>query len=515
MLLPCICISFPQLQAPMSHPFMIVLATVSGLLSPRQPPETVYVRLADLAATALAREVTLRARAYDAEIARADVLDARSAFDPVLQLRGDASGADVASLTSDGRLRQRLRGRTLSSNLAGNTPWSTQYAASLESVWRGQNPLTTQGNLNEYDNLLTFAVTQPLLRGFGAASGQEQVSAATSGLRATEAQLRRLAELTVADVERLYWVLEQRQEEEAVAEQSLWRAETLVRRNTELRKLDKVTENDLTTARLGVAERRNALVRAVQSRQDATDDLISFAYGDKAREQYSQGDRVFRAVDAPVLALELPPAAQAESLALIARNDLAAARLNLERYRQLRNLSRNTLLPTVNLTGSYTTIVNNASSVRLRASRLGDVESSGWSMGLSARVPLANSSARATAVQQNALYAQQAITISGVENQVRNEVHQARRAVETGGRVLALADTAVALGQQQFSMEVQRLDLGLSDSFRLLQQEEQIANAQFAQIAARYELALAVMRFEVASGRDMLRKYQLETRGLH
>ena len=41
------------------------------------------------------------------------------------------------------------------------------------------------------------------------------------------------------------------------------------------------------------------------------------------------------------------------------------------------------------------------------------------------------------------------------------------------------------------------------------------SNAQFAQIAARYELALAVMRFEVASGRDMLRKYQLETRGLH
>lgn len=499
----------------MSHSLMIVLATASGLLSPRQQSETVYVRLADLVATALSREVTLRARAYDAEVARADVLDARSTFDPVLQFRGGASGADVASITSDGRLSQRLRGRTLSSDLTGNTPWSTQYGVSLESVWRRQNPLTTQTNLNEYDNLLTLAVTQPLLRGFGAASGQEQVSAATAVLRSTQAQLRRLAELTVADVERLYWFLAQRQEEEAVAEQSLRRAETLLRRNTELRRLDKVTENDLTTARLGAAGRRNALVRAVQNRQDATDDLISFAYGDKAREQYSQGDRVVRAVDAPVLAVELPPAAQAESLALIARNDLIAARLSLERYRQLRNLSRNTLLPTVNLTASYSTVLSNAPSVRLSASRLGDVESSGWSMGVSARLPLANSSARATAVQRNAQYTQQSLTISGVENQVRNEVHQARRAVETGGRVLALADTAVALGQQQYSMEVQRLDLGLSESFRLLQQEEQIANAQFAQIAARYELAMAVTRFEVATGRDMLRKYQLEAYGSH
>jgi outer membrane protein TolC len=475
----------------------------------------VFVHLADLAATAYNREVTLRARAYDVAAARAELLDARAVFDPSLQMRADASASDVASLTTGGRLGQHVAGRTLTSELVGNTPWSTQYGVSVQSAYRRQNPVTTQLNSNEYDNLVSFGLVQPLLRGFGAAGGQAQVNAARVNLHSTEAQFRRFAELTIGDMERLYWVLAQRQEEESVAEESLRRAETLLRRNVELRKLDKVTENDLITARLGVAERRNALVQAVQNREDAGEALIFFAYGEQARDELRRGERVVRAADRPTVPADIPSAAQAESLALAARNDLAAARLTLENDRILRSLSRNALLPALDLTAGYSTLVNNASSLRFSAARLGDIESNGWNMGLSVHVPVANSSARAAVQLRDALYERQEIAITGLENQVRGDVRQAVRAIETGGRVLALADSAVALGRQQYAMETQRLELGLSESFRLLQQEEQIARAQFAQIAARYGLAQAVTRYELAVGRDMLRKYQLSDAPFH
>jgi outer membrane protein TolC len=490
-----------------------MLATMPALTTQRAvgsspPTETVFVRLADLAATALRRELTLRAREYDVAVARADVLDARGVFDPVVEVRSDAASSAVSSLTADGRLSQRLAGRTLESGVAGISPWSTQYSVSLESALHRQNPITTQTSLNEYDNVLTFALTQPLLRGFGAASGHAQVGAATASLRSTEAQFRRFAELTIANVELLYWLLARRQQEEAAADASLQRADTLLRRNAELRELDKITANDLITAQLGVAQRRKVLVQAVQGREDATDSLIFFVYGDQARDQYR--DRVVRTVDEPPSIADLPSPGQSESMALVARNDLTAARLSLENYRILQGLSRNTLLPTLDLTAAYSTVVNNTSSLRFTPTRLGDIETSGWTMSLSARIPVPNSNARAVAAQRTAVVAQQEVTITGLENQVRKDVRESRRAIETGSRVLTLADSAVALSQQQYGMELQRLGLGLSESFRLLQQEEQIAEAQLGRIAARYDLATATTRFEVAIGRDMLQKYQLQ-----
>jgi outer membrane protein TolC len=402
------------------------------------------------------------------------------------------------------------RSSTLGGQLSGTLPTSTQYALALQSHLHSLSPNSPIGP-DGSDNTLVVSLTQPLLRGFGAAGGAAQVESARLGYRASQARFARLLEETIAAVEVSYWTLAQREAEEAVAAQSLQRALLLLNRNEELRKLDKINEVDLQTSRLGVASRQNTLLQATLARQNAADALVFLAYGADALTRLGTLDASIRTASQPVEAqlafMRIPPLAASESLALGRRSDLLAVHKELEQQRRLVDIARNALLPSVGLTGSYTALTKNSDSFRLSAARLGEAQSAGWSAGLVFSLPLGNSRARAIFEQQNSLFAQDLIAVTATGNVVRGDIRRAHRGISIGTQALATAEQASSLARAQFDGESKRLELGLSESFRLLQYEEQLANAQFAETAARYSLASAITRYQLALGGELGAKY--------
>ncbi len=95
---------------------------------------------------------------------------------------------------------------------------------------------------------------------------------------------------------------------------------------------------------------------------------------------------------------------------------------------------------------------------------------------------------------------QNAAVVASVQTLIRQQVRQAQRAIEmTGDRVRQTTD-ALQRAIEEYEGENQRLQLGLSDSFRLLQFEDHINDAQQAQLQARYDLALALVAFDLARG---------------
>jgi outer membrane protein TolC len=492
-------------------------AAVAAAPAAAQQPEPVPVTLTveEAVRDALRRAVALRISRQDLDASAAGVRSARGAFDPQLAFTPALTRSDGTSLTAQGRFGADARTSDLSGSLAALLPSSTQLALSVDSKERVQDPLSTQKFRSEFDNSWTLSLSQPLLRGFGDAAGRAQLRAAEDGLAAAEARYARATEVLIANVELAVLTFAQRVAEEDVARQSLTRAETLLVRNEELLRLQRVTPLDVTTSRSGVAARRSQLLTARRNRENAADALLALVYGEEARERLRDVAPRLRVAPLPTEAFldrpyDVPAMAVAESVAVARRPDVTAARTEVARQGRLRDVARNGLLPALGLSASYTALgLNTASAFQFDGARPDDFASTGWNAGLSFSYPLRNSRARAAAQQADVLTEQARLAVVSAENGARTDARGAHRGIVIGAEAHDQAATALALALEQFAGEQERQRLGLSDAFRLLQVEDQVSTAQLTEIAARFAYLGAITQFELAVGDALRRRFGL------
>lgn len=474
------------------------------------PRARVEADLKTLVADALERNLALRTERLVPDIAAAEVRAARAAFEPTVQFSpgfglgrqtvGTAAGP-LTSTTSRLWYGNALSGALPYSSLsvAGALPTGTTYSVAFDSERHGERPAQRQQHAVEVDTQLTVSFAHPLLRGAGASMARAEIRAADLTARAATARFNRLAEATVAAVERAYWALAHAEASERVERESLQRAQTLANRNEQLVRLGLVAEVDLLTATQAVAARQALVTAAASSRRDAAERLIFFVYGLEAADRLAGAETL--SVSAPVVPPTLPSLQEAERAALARRPDLSAAREDAAEGDVRVEVAQSDLRPGLQVTGSYTAAASNAAAVRLwGAERVGDLAVTGWQAGLVATVPLGNGRAKAGYQQAVLERSRREVGVAAVEHDIRLEVRQAMRAITEGSQRLAQTETALALAERQYDAELRRLELGLSDSFRLLQFEDVVGDANRAVIEARYVLAFAVSDYHLALG---------------
>ena len=84
---------------------------------------------------------------------------------------------------------------------------------------------------------------------------------------------------------------------------------------------------------------------------------------------------------------------------------------------------------------------------------------------------------------------------------MRQEVRAAVRDITLAREQVTIADSASNLARDQYRMENERLKLGLSDIFRVLQYEEQVGTVERAEAEAWLAYATAVVRYWLAMGK--------------
>lgn len=359
-----------------------------------------------------------------------------------------------------------------------------------------ETPLGTGGQ-DGYQSNLALTLRQPLLEGLGTLD---------TGLRAARAlrsaatgELNRSLESTVALVELGYWDLAETEAIQAVLQRSLEIAEALLFRNQQLAERELIPEVDVLTARSGVALRRAGYISARQSRFDAAEALVFLAWGAGAGEQLARDPLPLKTDDATI---QVPPTdperlAEVEEEALEARGDVIAARRTVEAAEETRKAARQGILPTLNLDAS---VWGGAQGGSLGSS-LRDMElKRSWSMGLSFSQPLFNWQDRGASREADLVLELRRLELLMVENQVRLEVRAATRALEAGEERLAAAEEAASLARAQLEAERRRLELGLGDSFRLLETEENAVQAELEEVRARFDLARATTLYRLAMG---------------
>ena len=489
---------------------LLVLVAVPALAldaPPGAPAQGGTLSLEELVRDALRSSLSLRAAVTSTRSVETGVLAARGAFDPQLTASPAYSRGttDVQPLAPASTLSGVQTGKTGSVGIAGTLPTSTSYSASLDHSWQNQSnekiaTALAAGAQPSVSTTLTLMLRQPLLKGLGPTIATAPVRIAELLARSAEERLNRSVEQTISDVETAYWSLGSAEAGERLAKDSVDRAGDLVKRNEKMRELALIADIDLITSRRGLQSRLTSLTEARRRRQDAMERLVFLVYAERAVERLPALSSL--RTRPPVNSVPgIPAQDQLDATALAQRGDVRAARLDVQQGALSLKVAENALLPDLAVTGSYSPQTLATDEFRLWGnSRGADQALSTWKVGLTFTYPLSNRTAKA-AYQKSSWDSQgQEITLALAENSVRADVRSAARAVLTNAERLQQAELGLDLARQQYEGGKRQLQLGLVDSFRLVQMEDDLTNAELTAVSVRYDLAQALTSYELATG---------------
>jgi outer membrane protein len=397
----------------------------------------------------------------------------------------------------------------------------------------------TDTNNRRYDlnpfsaSSLSVTFVQPLLRGFGTAINGRFIQIARNNRQVSDLVFEQQVVTTVASVVRLYWDLASLTEEVAVRRQALARADRLLADTEAHAEVGTRAAIDVVRSRAEVARARRDLIVAeglVRQQEALLKDYLS----DKTVAD--PGLASLRLVPSdPLPDVRGDPLPSAEALAEAAsrtRPDMAQARVQVENTRVALEASRNARLPAVDavvtfrsnglagelnpltlpgaaphvaapdLLGGYSTVLE-----QITKRRFPD-----YVVGLQMTVPLGNRAAEADYARDALALRQQEIRLQQIEKQVRLEIANALVALEQARASVEAARQERELQEQALAAEIDRLDVGASTTFLVIQYQRDLAQARSAEVSALAAYLKARAALERASG-TLLATYGVSVTG--
>jgi outer membrane protein len=416
---------------------------------------------------------------------------------PTNFLLGDKGIATRDWFSSTG-VRQRLA--------AGSGTWSVSWDASRTAT---NNPLSSF--VPSLQSGFQVAFSQPLLkdRRIDTARLQRMVAArnqGTSELRYNESVVQ-----TLAAVKQAYWTLKAAAANVSVQQRSLELAYDLERENKSRVDLGQSPPIDLIQSESEIAQRRENLIRATATADDAEDHLrrlimdpadVSFWHVHLEPVDEAAGGVAIGDVDATV------------ANALTQRYDLARARNDLENARTTVDFLSNQKLPDVRFEASYrgnglggTELLRTGAFPGVitgqRSTGFGNVfgQTFGsnyptWSVGLTASYTLGRSYEEAGAARAELERRQMSRQLSSMALRAEETIRQAARQVRSTAERVDAARAGATLAKSRLDTEQRRYEVGLSTSFLVTQAQRDLLQAEVNQLQATLDHQSSLVNFE-------------------
>jgi outer membrane protein len=446
------------------------------------------------------------------EVEAARVGQARGAYAPVFStvlgrssnvtppsnfLLGDR-GVDVNDWFSSTGVRQRL-------------PWG----AGTWSVSWDTSRTTTNNPISSFDPSLQSGVqvafSQPLLKDRKIDSSRYQYVIARRNQQSSELRFRESVVQTVAAVKQAYWTLKATLANIGVQQRSLELARELARENRIRVDAGQAPPLDLVQVEAEVAQRRENLIRATATAEDAEDRL--------RRLIMDPADTPFWRVrldpiQEPSARGPLPDVDAAVARALDERYDLARAAHDLENARTGVEFLGNQKLPDVRLetsyrgnglggtqflrTGAFPGVITGTRN-RSFGDALGQVftpEYPTWSVGVTVSYPLGRSYEEANLAQAEIERRQATQRIASLRLRTAEDVRQAARQVRSSNERVDAAGAAATFAQERFDAEQRRYEVGLSTTFLVTQAQRDLLQAQVNLLQTTLDYESSLVNFE-------------------
>lgn len=464
----------------------------------------------------LERNFDLHAERLNIPISREDITIADARFDPVAAAAASGTGErnpTAADSFDDTYARRRLYAAHAELSKEFRTGFDSRLA--MESVRLSSNS-TSVGLDPEYRTVLFLDFTQPLLRDFGRDVNTADLRIADQRLQQARYgyldQAQRLAEA----IELAYFELTRAHEILRLRIESRDLASELLEGNRVKSEAGIVPITEVQEAETAVAARDEQVVSSRQQLETAAyrlKNLLEIGHNDPLA-----ADLLFTET-LPSIEPDWPTLEEAVATAIAARPDLERLRLEIVSRDIRLAYYQNQRLPRLDLEASFGVnglsgdpsgvptngALTNRGDYWHSLDQAADGDGYAWFAGLRFEYPLGNRAADATYRQAGHAKRQALYSLKSLENTVETEV---RNALSTVARVyerIQVADRFQRLADITLGQEMERLQEGLTDTFRILDFQAAVIEARVRKANAQIDFHQGIASLYRAMGANLER----------
>lgn len=424
-------------------------------------------------------------------IAGAYELVERGVYDPqAFVAAGFARDIGIETSRSTGtKFDVQVQDTTLEAGVRQRLPTGTTVEATVQHERNRSNR-----TIENQEARVGLTITQSLLRGFGPAVNLARVRQAELDVVASIYELRHFTETLLAETEIAYWEYVLAREEIAIFERSLDISKRGAEEIDERIKVGALPEKEVSAARAEVALREQALIdarSALEARRLRLLRLMNIGPGALSRP-------VEPTSAARVDTVAIDDLDERLALADATRPDLNEARVRLDQNRLETILTRNGLLPRLDL---FVTVGVTGFSDTFRES-FREIDGSTYDLagGIELSHVLGNRAAKGRNLAALATREQAGAAVENLRQLIEFDVRLAVNEAERARQQIAASRTTRELQQQSYETESERFDVGASTAFLVSQAQRDLLAAEIAEIDSVIRHRIALVRLYLAEG---------------
>jgi outer membrane protein TolC len=444
---------------------------------------------------ALEHNQTVKVIDYGRKIARANVTAAWGYFDPTINFQDKFNDSGAPSEVLPLGTPLEIKTRNIGLSLDGIMPWGLSYSIGASQGRIMGEPGLVRPQLFESGDSVT--ITEPLLRGLGFGANLYNIRVAKADRAISDANYKQGLIDLVTNVIISYNDLIQAREGQRIAVFYRDQVATLASDNEKRFRAGQSAEADVIQARAQAAGAEEQVITSVRAVRDAENQLRRLLGADHFE---ANGPEIDLAPLPDVVSITANPAADIKA-ALLRRPDYESSRQVLYKLKAARSLANNQLLPRVDLVASAgynglgTTYPSTWEQVRQDQNR-------SRSIGVVVSVPLTFTESRGKARAARLGVRQSEEDLRRLEADISLEITTDAAQLETTKARVESLKNAYTLMDQTLQAEIKRLKAigGASETFIVLQRQQDLANIEYRQIAALSDQRRAIATYQRAIG---------------
>lgn len=495
----------------------LTLLFIAGMVTAQEPQEQLTLTLEDCLTKAMENNLGVQIAILDPQLKDIAVAQANEKFIPTLSMsysRDDTESASYSFLDAGGTLSQLYSRYNF--NLTQQIPTGANLSIQMQT-YKNESNRNFQTINPRYGATLTFNFSQPLLRDFGFKMAKREIIVARNSLAMSEQDFNRELQNTVYSVEEAYWNLVYAIDNLKVQQQSLQLAEDLLEKNRRSVEVGTMAPIDVISAESNVAQNRASILQASTQVKNAEDQLRLVLNLGAERADAELLNLVPQ--DQPNYKKSDITLDQALATAMQHRPDLMSSRIGLKNSELDLSYWKNQMLPGLSFDISYWSPGVSGDQILYEGGNAlsgvvvgvipGGISDSlkdafgfayqNWSIGLTLDVPLNNIFSRASYAQARVNLDQARLQLQSQEKQLYTDIKIAVRDVETYFQQIEAYQAARELSEKQLEAEEEKLKVGLTENYFVLQYQRDLAQARAQELRAIIDYNLALARLN----RDM------------
>jgi outer membrane protein TolC len=456
---------------------------------------TKKISIADCIEMALEKNLTIKVKRIDPQLSEDNVKIAKSAFEPVFgidYLLNDNTEPSITPFIS-GDTTDKTRATVLNGNVKGRL-----YPGTIYEIDFLTNILKTDSQYQDINPAYTaepkITISQPILRNFGITVNTAPILIAKNVKNMTQEDFRNTVMEIVTLAKIAYYNYIYAIKYYIITKSSIKRTHELVIINRARYKKGLISSVDLLETETAFAQRVKALITAESSLKTAEDNLKIIT---NMVENPSAWNAKLELTDMPaynVVRLDLVKSLQN---AFVYRPDYLAQKIDLKNKDISIKVTKNALLPTLDLIGSFG--LNGLGDSYSDAFSNVDSEYKDWSAGARLSIPW-GSGERADYDKAQLEKKQALLALKRLEQRIILDVRDKARDVDVQYRQVNASKVSKEKEKQNYTAQKKRYSAGQISTHDILDYQDKLAQSELDYIRALIDYNIAIINLDMAEG---------------